>query len=28
LWSDYPDERLKEQYGLWSLPEYAAWKHP
>ena len=21
LWSDYPDERLKEQYGLWSLPE-------
>src|SRR5580700_1330148 len=28
LWSDSPDERLKEQYGLWSLPEYAAWKHP
>jgi hypothetical protein len=27
LWSDYPDERLKAQYGLWSLPEYAAWKH-
>lgn len=27
LWSDYPDERLKE-YGLWSLPERAAWKHP
>jgi hypothetical protein len=21
LWSDYPDERLQAQYGLWSLPE-------
>jgi hypothetical protein len=28
LWSDYPDERLKEQYGLWPLPTQAAWKHP
>ena len=28
LWSDYPDERLQAQYGLWSLPENAAWKHP
>jgi len=28
LWSDYPDERLQAQYGLWSLPEKAAWKHP
>jgi group II intron reverse transcriptase/maturase len=28
LWSDYPDERLQVQYGLWSLPERAAWKHP
>jgi len=28
LWSDYPDERLQTQYGLWSLPEKAAWKHP
>jgi group II intron reverse transcriptase/maturase len=26
LWSDYPDERLQAQYGLWSLPEKAAWK--
>ena len=28
LWSGYPDERLQAQYGLWSLPERAAWKHP
>ena len=28
LWSEYPDERLQAQYGLWSLPEQAAWKHP
>jgi RNA-directed DNA polymerase len=28
LWSDYPDERLQAQYGLWPLPERAAWKHP
>ena len=28
LWSDYPDDRLQRQYGLWSLPEKAAWKHP
>ena len=28
LWSDYPDERLQAQYGLWSLPERATWKHP
>jgi hypothetical protein len=28
LWGDCPDERLKEQYGLWSWPESAAWKHP
>ena len=28
LWSDYPDERLQAHYGLWSLPEKAAWKHP
>jgi group II intron reverse transcriptase/maturase len=28
LWSSYPDARLKEQYGLWPLPEYAAWKRP
>jgi group II intron reverse transcriptase/maturase len=27
LWSGYPDERLQAQYGLWSLPEKAAWKH-
>ena len=28
LWSDYPDERLQSHYGLWPLPEKAAWKHP
>jgi group II intron reverse transcriptase/maturase len=28
LWSDYPDERLQVQYGLWPLPERAAWKQP
>jgi RNA-directed DNA polymerase len=28
LWSDYPAEQLQAQYGLWSLPEKAAWKHP
>ena len=28
LWSDYPDERLQAQYGLWSLPERTAWKQP
>jgi len=28
LWGDYPDERLQRHYGLWSLPERAAWKHP
>jgi RNA-directed DNA polymerase len=28
LWGAYPDERLQVQYGLWSLPEKAAWKHP
>jgi group II intron reverse transcriptase/maturase len=27
LWSDYPDEGLQTQYGLWFLPEKAAWKH-
>ena len=26
LWGDYPDERLQRHYGLWSLPERAAWK--
>lgn len=26
LWSDYPDERLQSQYGLWSLPQRVAWK--
>jgi RNA-directed DNA polymerase len=28
LWSDYPDRRLQEQYGLWSLPESARWQQP
>jgi len=28
LWSDYPDDELHTKYGLWSLPEKAAWKHP
>jgi len=28
LWSDYPNERLREKYGLWPLPERVAWKHP
>ena len=28
LWSDYPDGRLQEQYGLWSLPERVAWRGP
>jgi group II intron reverse transcriptase/maturase len=28
LWSDYPDEQLHRLYGLWSLPEHAAWKSP
>jgi group II intron reverse transcriptase/maturase len=28
LWSDYPDERLREAYGLWPLPQRVAWKHP
>ena len=28
LWSDYPNERLRENYGLWSLPERVAWKNP
>jgi hypothetical protein len=27
-WSDYPDERLREQYGLWPLPERVAWRSP
>ncbi len=26
LWSDYPDQRLQEQYGLWPLPKRVAWK--
>jgi len=26
LGSDYPDERLQAQYGLWSLPQRVAWK--
>ncbi len=26
LWTAYPDERLHGQYGLWRLPEWAAWK--
>ena len=25
LWSDYPDEGLRDPYGLWSLPERVAW---
>ena len=28
FWSDYPDEHLQAHYGLWSLPERAAWKQP
>lgn len=28
LWTDYPDERLQEQYGLWPLPTRVAWKSP
>ena len=28
LWDDYPDGRLQEQYGLWSLPESVRWKQP
>ena len=24
LWSDYPDQRLREKYGLWPLPERVA----
>ena len=28
LWSDYPEERLREKYGLWPLPERVAWKNP
>ena len=26
LWSDYPDERLRDPYGLWSLPQGLAWR--
>jgi RNA-directed DNA polymerase len=26
LWSDYPDQRLAGQYGLWPLPERVAWR--
>jgi RNA-directed DNA polymerase len=26
LWSDYPDQRLQEYYGLWPLPERVAGK--
>jgi len=26
LYSGYPDQRLRGQYGLWSLPTQAAWK--
>ena len=26
LWSDYPDVRLREHYGLWPLPERVAWR--
>jgi hypothetical protein len=26
LWSDYPDQRLQDQYGLWPLPKRVAWQ--
>jgi len=25
-WSDYPDQRLQDQYGLWPLPKRVAWQ--
>jgi RNA-directed DNA polymerase len=28
LWSDYPDQRLHQQYGLWPLPTPVARKQP
>ena len=28
LWSNYPDQRLHQQYGLWPLPERVAWRSP
>jgi hypothetical protein len=28
LWSEYPDQRLQDQYGLWPLPKRVAWQRP
>jgi RNA-directed DNA polymerase len=27
LWEDYPEDLLYGRYGLWRMPEQAAWKH-